>query len=72
MSEVRNRDNKAVFGDTAMIIKVRKLFMSMAVTTDDGVKGPGIRYTATFMPNMLCGIYDNRYAGYMIYDISKL
>ena len=58
MSEVRNRDNKAVFGDTAMIIKVRKLFMSMAVTTDDGVKGPGIRYTAHVMPNMLCVIYD--------------
>ena len=56
MSEVRNRDNKAVFGDTAMVIKVRKLFMSMALTTDDGVKGPGIRYTAHFMPNMLCGI----------------
>lgn len=69
MSEVRNRDNKAVFGDTAMIIKVRKLFMSMAVTTDDGVKGPGIRYTAHVMPNMVCGIYDILY---IIYNILKL
>ena len=25
MTETRTRDNKAVFGDTAMIIKVRKL-----------------------------------------------
>ena len=56
MSEVRNRDNKAVFGDTAMVIKVRKLFMSMAVTTDDGVKGPGT-------PRMLCLIC---YAVYII------